>query len=160
MRLAGLYLDFFITNREYGKMEKKVFETQEFLRLIQNDENRRIEFLEDVIKPEGVIRIDMRDINRVLSCDGQIAIIKAEADNFETALNNLLINPPLKKDIILKAQRLLLSITTQKDLLLDDMAFLRAFLEGFKKCTFDTWGLYKDANQTHNVSIICWAVGV
>ena len=84
-------------------MEKKVFETQEFLRLIQNDENRRIEFLEDVIKPEGVIRIDMRDINRVLSCDGQIAIIKAEADNFETALNNLLINPPLKKDIILKA---------------------------------------------------------
>jgi cell division GTPase FtsZ len=141
-------------------MEKKVFETQEFLRLIQNDENRRIEFLEDVIKPEGVIRIDMRDINRVLSCDGQIAIIKAEADNFETALNNLLINPPLKKDIILKAQRLLLSITTQKDLLLDDMAFLRAFLEGFKECTFDTWGLYKDANQTHNVSIICWAVGI
>ena len=121
-------------------MEKKVFETQEFLRLIQNDENRRIEFLEDVIKPEGVIRIDMRDINRVLSCDGQIAIIKAEADNFETALNNLLINTTLKKDIILKAKRLLLSITTQKDLLLDDMAFLRAFLEGFKKCTYNTWG--------------------
>ena len=88
-------------------MEKKVFETQEFLRLIQNDENKRIEFLEDVIKPEGILSLDMRDVNRVLSCDGQMVIITAEADNFETALNILLINPPLKKDIILKARRLL-----------------------------------------------------
>ena len=49
MRLAGLYLDVFITNREFGKMEMKVFETQEFLHLIQDDENKRIEFLEDII---------------------------------------------------------------------------------------------------------------
>ena len=160
MRLAGLYLDHFITNREFGEMEMKVFETQEFLRLIQNDENRRIEFLEDVIKPEGVIRIDMKDINRVLSCDGQMVIITAEADNFETALNNLLINPPLKKDVILKAKRLLLAISTQKDLMLDDMPFLRAFLEGFKECTYNTWGLIKNAHQKSAVSLVLWAVGV
>lgn len=138
----------------------KVFETHEFLRLIQDDENKRIEFLEDVIKTVGVIRIDMRDVNRVLSCDGQMAIIKAEADNFETALNNLLINPPLKKDIILKAKRLLLAISTQKDLMLDDMPFLRAFLEGFKECSYNTWGLSKNAHQKCAVRLELWAVGV
>ncbi len=141
-------------------MEKNVFETQEFLHLIQDDENKRIEFLEDVIKTDGVIRIDMRDVNRVLSCDGQMAIIKAEADNFETALNNLLINPPLKKEIILKAKRLLLAISTQKDLMLDDMPFLRAFLEGFKECTYNTWGLIVNAHQKCAVRLELWAVGV
>lgn len=34
------------------------------------------------------------------------------------------------------------------------------FIGGFKECTFDTWGLYKDANQAQNVSLICLAVGV
>ena len=141
-------------------MEKKVFETQEFLRLIQDDENKRIEFLENVIQPEGILTLDMCDVNRVLSCDGQMAIIKAEADNFETALNNLLMNPPLNKDIILKAKRLLLSITTQKDLMMDDMPFLRAFLEGFKECTYNTWGLSKNAHQKSAVSLELWAVGI
>ena len=141
-------------------MKKNVFETQEFLRLIQNDENKRIEFLEDVIKPEGILSLDMRDVNRVLSCDGQMAIIKAEADNFETALNNLLINPPLKKEIILKAKRLLLAITTQKDLMMDDMPFLRAFLEGFKECTYNTWGLSKNDHQKNAVRLELWAVGI
>lgn len=141
-------------------MEKKVFETQEFLRLIQDDENKRIEFLENVIKPEGILTLDMCDVNRVLSCDGQMAIIKAEADNFETALNNLLMNPPLNKDIILKAKRLLLSITTQKDLMMDDMPFLRAFLEGFKECTYNTWGLSKNAHQKNAVRLELWAVGI
>ena len=36
----------------------------------------------------------------------------------------------------------------------------RNFIGGFKECTFDTWGLYKDANQAQNVSLICWAVGI
>ena len=71
-------------------MGKNVFETQEFLRLIQDDEDKRTEFLGHIIKTEGVIRIDMRDVNRVLSCDGQMVIITTEADNFETALDNLL----------------------------------------------------------------------
>ena len=140
-------------------MEMKVFETQEFLRLIQDDEDKRTEFLGHIIKTEGVIRIDMRDVNRVLSCDGQMVIITAEADNFETALNNLLINPPLNKDIILKAKRLLLAISTQKDLMMDDMPFLRAFLEGFKECTYNTWGLSKNAHQKSAVSLELWAVG-
>ena len=140
-------------------MEKNVFETQEFLRLIQDDEDKRTEFLGHIIKTEGVIRIDMRDVNRVLSCDGQMVIITTEADNFETALNNLLINPPLKKDIILNAKRLLLAISTQKDLMLDDMPFLRAFLEGFKECTYNTWGLTKNAHQKSAVSLELWAVG-
>ena len=138
----------------------KVFETQEFLHLIQDDENKRIEFLGDVIKPEGVIRIDMRDVNRVLSCDGQMVITTAEGDNFETALNNLLINPPLNKDVILKAKRLLLAITTQKDLILDDMQYLKNFLEGFKECTYNTWGLSKNAHQKSAVSLELWAVGL
>lgn len=141
-------------------MEKRVFETQEFLHLIQNDENKRIEFLGNVIKPEGILSLDMSDVNRVLSCDGQMVIITAEADNFETALNNLLINPPLKKEIILKAKRLLLAITTQKDLMMDDMPFLRAFLEGFKECTYNTWGLSKNAHQKSAVSLELWAVGL
>ena len=141
-------------------MEKRVFETQEFLHLIQDDENKRIEFLGNVIKPEGILSLDMRDVNRVLSCDGQMVIITAEDDNFETALNNLFINPPLKKDIILKAKRLLLSITTQKDLMMDDMPFLRAFLEGFKECTYNTWGLSKIAYQKNAVSLELWAVGI
>ena len=141
-------------------MEKNVFETQEFLRLIQDDENKRIKFLGDVIKPKGILSLDMSDVNRVLSCDGQMVIITAEADNFETALNNLLINPPLKKDIILKAKRLLLAITTQKDLMMDDMPFLRVFLEGFNECTYNTWGLSKNVHQKSAVSLELWAVGL
>lgn len=104
----------------------------------------------------------MNDINKFLSCNGKIVKLKAEADNLETALRNLFTNTPIDKEDIIKAKRLLLTITIKTDdnLLLKEMDYLRDFIGGFKECTFDTWGLYKDANQTHYVSLICWAVGV
>ena len=142
-------------------MEKVIYETQDFLRLIQDDENKRIEFLGDVIKPEGVIRIDMTDVNKVLSCDGQVVILKAEDDNFETALNNLFINQPFNKDIILTAKRILLSISAiDSVLLLDDMKYLKAFLESFKDCSYNTWGYFINAHQNSTFCLTLWAVGL
>lgn len=141
---------------------KEVIDTQTFLRQIREDERLRHEFLGDEVKKGVIIRLDMNDLEKALSCDGQMVIIKAEADNLETALRNLFTNSPFDKEDIIKAKRLLLAITIKTDdnLLLKEMDYLRDFIGGFKECTFDTWGLYKDANQTHNVSIICWAVGV
>lgn len=49
---------------------------------------------------------------------------------------------------------LAITIKTDDNLLLKEMDYLRDFIGGFKECTFDTWGLYKDANQTHKVSIL------
>ncbi len=121
-----------------------------------------IDLFRDINKANAVIRIDMNDINKFLSCNGKIVKFKAEADNLETTLRNLFTNTPIDKEEIIKAKRLLLAITIKTDdkLLLTEMDYLRDFIGGFKECTFDTWGLYKDANQTHNVSIICWAVGI
>ena len=140
-----------------------IFNTQEFLRDINEDESKRLELLKDVIKEDGVsIGLDMTDIEKVLSCDGQMVIIKAEADNIETALNNLFANSPIEKETVSMAKRLLLSISIKCDenFLWEEMDYLRGFINSFKECSFNTWGLYKNANQTHNVSLICWAVGI
>ena len=144
-------------------MGTTIFSTQEFLRDINEDEGKRLELLKNVIKDDGVsIGLDMSDIEKVLSCDGQMVIIKAEADIIETALSNLFTNSPIEKGTVIKAKRLLLSITIKCDenFLWEEMDHLRGFINIFKECTFNTWGLYKNANQTHNVSLICWAVGI
>ena len=121
-----------------------------------------IDLFRDINKANAVIRIDMNDINKFLSCNGKIVKFKAEADNLETALSNLFTNSLFDKEDIIKAKRLLLAITIKSDdnLLLKEMDCLRDFIGGFKEHTFDVWGLYKDTNQTHNVSLICWAVGI
>ena len=121
-----------------------------------------IDLFRDINKANAVIRIDMNDINKFLSCNGKIVKLKAEADNLETALRNLFTNTPIDKEDIIKAKRLLLAITIKTDdnLLLKEMDCLRDFIGGFKEHTFDVWGLYKDANQAQNVSLICWAVGI
>lgn len=121
-----------------------------------------IDLFRDINKANAAIRIDMNDINKFLSCNGKIVKLKAEADNLETALRNLFTNTPIDKEEIIKAKRLLLTITIKTDdnLLLTEMDCLRDFIGGFKEHTFDVWGLYKDANQAQNVSLICWAVGV
>lgn len=141
---------------------RKVIDTNEFLQQIREDECLRHEYIGDEVKKDVIIRLDMNDLEKALSCDGQMVIIKAEADNLETALNNLFTNSPFEKKDILKAKRLLLAITIKSDdnLMPKEMDYLRDFIGSFKECTYDTWGLYKDANQTHNMSIICWAVGI
>ena len=146
-----------------NKMEKKnVIDAQKFLRQIQEDECLRHEFLGDVVKKDVILGLDMNNLEKVLSCEGQMEIIKAEADNFETALSNLFTNSTVEKEDLIKAKKLLLTITIKSadNLLLEEMDHYRKFIGSFKECDYDTWGLYKDANLTHNVSIICWAVGI
>ena len=145
------------------KMEKKnVIDAQKFLHQIKEDECLRHEFLGDVVKKDVILGLDMSNLEKVLSCEGQMEIIKAEADNFETALSNLFTNSTVEKEDLIKAKKLLLTITIKSadNLLLEEMEHYRKFIGSFKECEYDTWGLYKDANQTHNVSIICWAVGI
>ena len=143
-------------------MEKTILNAQDVWRDINEYGSKTLELLRGAMADDAIIRLDMNDLEKALSCDGHVVIIKAEADNLETALRNLFTNTPIDKEDIIKAKRLLLTITIKTDdnLLLKEMDYLRDFIGGFKECTFDTWGLYKDANQTHNVSIICWAVGV
>lgn len=143
-------------------MEKTILKAQDVWRDINEYGSKTLELLRGAMADDAIIRLDMNDLEKALSCDGQMVIIKAEADNLETALRNLFTNTPIDKEDIIKAKRLLLAITIKTDdnLLLKEMDYLRDFIGDFKECTFDVWGLYKDANQTHNVSIICWAVGV
>lgn len=144
-------------------MEKTVFDTQEIVRDIQENEGKRFELLKDVVMYNPVvIAIDEADIKKVLDCDGQMVISKAEADNLETALKQVFANASIEKEVLKKAKRMLFAITTRKDhpLKMDDMDYVRQFLDIFKESKFNTWAIYTNAYQVRNVSVILWAVGI
>lgn len=143
-------------------MEKSVFETQEFLREIHEDESKRNELLKDILVSNALIAIDYNDVKSVLTCEGQMVINKADADNFKTALELTLDHSQIEKNVILNAKKLLLSISMKHNacLLLEEMSIVRNFLRMFKNCTEVRWGMKINAQQRTNVSVTLWAVGL
>ena len=143
-------------------MEKSVFETQELLREIQEDENRRNELLKDILVSNALVALDYNDVKSILSCDGRMVINKVGADTFKSALEQSIINPQIENDVILDAKRLLLSISIKnKDhLLLEEMGVVQDFLQQFKECTEAKWGMRINTQKTLNVNVTLWAVGL
>lgn len=143
-------------------MEKSVFETQEFLREIHEDESKRNELLKDVLVSNALVTLDYNDVKSILTCEGEMVINKAEADDFKTALELSLYHTQIEKNAILSAKKLLLSISIKHNacLLLEEMSIVRIFLRTFKNCTEVRWGMKINAQQTPNVSVILWAVGL
>ena len=147
---------------QFFNMEKNVFETQELLREIQEDENRRNELLKDILVSNALVALDYNDVKSILSCDGRMVINKVGADTFKSALEQSIINPQIENDVILDAKRLLLSISIKnKDhLLLEEMGTVQVFLQQFKSCSEAKLGLSINAKQTPNVCVTLWAVGL
>ena len=143
-------------------MEKSVFETQEFLREIHEDESKRNELLKDILVSNSLVSLDYNDVKSVLTCDGKIVINKAEADDFKTALELSLNHSQIEKNAILNAKKLLLSISIKHNacLLLEEMGIVRNFLRTFINCTEVRWGMNINPRQTPNVSVTLWAVGL
>ena len=143
-------------------MEKSVFETQELLREIQEDENRRNELLKDILVSNALVALDYNDVKSILSCEGRMVINKVGADTFKLALEQSMINPQIEDDVILDAKRLLLSISIKNNdhLLLEEMGYVQDFLQQFKNCSEAKWGLSINAMQTQGVCVTQWAVGL
>ena len=147
---------------QFFNMEKNVFETQELLREIQEDENRRNELLKDILVSNALVALDNNDVKSILSCEGRMVINKVGADTFKSALEQSIINPQIENDVIQDAKRLLLSISIKnKDhLLLEEMGTVQVFLKQFKECTEAKWGMSINPQQTLNVNVTLWAVGL
>ena len=147
---------------QFFNMEQSVFVTQEFLREIHEDESKRNELLKDILVSSALIALDYNDVKSVLTCEGQMVINKADADNFKTALELTLDHSQIEKNAIMNAKKLLLSISINHNacLLLEEMGIVRNFLRTFKNCTEVRWGMNINAQQTPNVSVTLWAVGL
>ena len=147
---------------QFFNMEKSVFETQELLREIQEDENRRNELLKDILVSNALVALDYNDVKSILSCEGRMVINKVGADTFKLALEQSMINPQIEDDVILDAKRLLLSISIKNNdhLLLEEMGYVQDFLQQFKNCSEAKWGLSINAMQTQGVCVTLWAVGL
>lgn len=147
---------------QFFNMEKSVFETQELLREIQENENRRNELLKDILVSNALVALDYNDVKSILSCDGRMVINKVEADTFQSALERFIIDPEIENDVILDAKKLLLSISIKNNdhLLLEEMGYVQDFLQQFKNCSEAKWGLSINAMQTQGVCVTLWAVGL
>ena len=143
-------------------MERSVFETQELLREIQENENRRNELLKGILVSNALVALDYNDVKSILSCDGRMVINKVEADTFKSALERFIIDPEIENDVILDAKKLLLSISIKNNdhLLLEEMGYVQDFLQQFKNCSEAKWGLSINAMQTQGVCVTLWAVGL
>ena len=142
-------------------MEKNVFEMQEFLCGIQEDEIKRNKLLKDIIVSNSLVSLDYNDIKSILSCEGRMVVNKVEADNFKAALEYI-VNPQIEKDVILDAKKLILAISIKNEdrLLLEEMGAVQVFLQQFKNCSEVKWGMRINAKQTPNVCLTLWAVGL
>lgn len=143
-------------------MEKGVFETQEFLREIHEDESKRNELLKNILVSNAIVALDYNDVKSVLTCEGRMVINKAEADNFKTALELSLKHTRIDKYEVLNAKKVLLSISIKNDgnLLLEEMETVRDFLQQFKNCIETKWGMNINSMQIPSVVITVWAVGI
>lgn len=143
-------------------MKEGVFETQDFLREIHEDEGKRNEFLKDILVSKALVTLDYNDVKSVLTCEGQMVINKVGAESFKTALELSLNHTQIEKDVILNAKKLLLSISMKHNacLLLEEMGIVQDYLRLFKNCTEARWGMSINANQKPNVCVTLWAVGL
>ncbi len=122
----------------------------------------------EIITMHGIINLDFNDVKTVLK-DGGVALMSTGygegEDRMKKAINNALHSPLLNDNDVYNSKKILLSVSFaggengQGTLMMEEMAAVTEFMDGFDDDIETKWGLSRDPELGEKIKVTILATG-